>query len=171
MDNNSKKGNNMRRKDKEISDINEMLKIMEDSKIMHLGLCQNDQPYVVPLNFAFQYKDDTIKIYFHSAKVGRKIDFINNNNKCAVEMTSYFELEKGETACEWSAFHESVMIEGTLSLVEKDDEIRSAMDLIMKRYGFEGTPFYEEKYINAMAVYCIEVENISGKRNMPKIKN
>jgi hypothetical protein len=161
----------MRRKDKEINDINEILKVMEDSKIMHLGVCENDQPYVVPLNFAFQYKDNTIRIYFHSAKVGRKIDFINKNNKCAVEMTNYFELEKGETACEWSAFHKSVMIEGTLSLIEEYDEIISAMDLLMERYGFIGKPVYEDKYINAMNVYCIKVDKISGKKNMPKIKN
>jgi hypothetical protein len=159
----------MRRKDKEINDIDEVIKIIEDSKIMHLGLSNNNVPYVIPLNFGFQYDGNIIKIYFHSARVGKKIDFIKNNNKCAVEMTSYFELEKGEIACQWSAFHESVMLEGTISLLERDEEIKNAMDLLMKRYGFEGIPIYEEKYLKAMAVYCIEVESISGKRNMPKI--
>ncbi len=161
----------MRRKDKEINDIDEMIKIIEESKIMHLGVCQNNQPYVIPLNFGFQYKGNKIKIYFHSAKVGRKIDFIKDNKKCAVEMTSYFQLETGETACEWSAFHKSVMIEGNITLLEDEKEIRNAMDHIMEHYGFEGVPVYEDKYIKAMAVYCIDVENISGKRNMPKIEN
>ncbi|KAF0092000.1 MAG: 5-nitroimidazole antibiotic resistance protein [Fusobacteria bacterium] len=159
----------MRRKDKEISEIDEVIKIIEDSKVMHLGLSNNNLPYVIPLNFGFQYDGNIIKIYFHSAKVGKKIDFINSNNKCAVEMTSYFELEKGETACQWSAFHKSIMIEGNIFLVENEEEIKNAMDLLMKRYGFEGIPIYEEKYLKAMAVYCIEVESISGKRNMPKI--
>lgn len=159
----------MRRKDKEISEIDEVIKIIEDSKIMHLGLSNNNLPYVIPLNFGFQYEGNIIKIYFHSAKVGKKIDFINSNNKCAVEMTSYFELEKGETACQWSAFHKSIMIEGSVFLVENEDEIKKAMDILMKRYGFEGIPIYEEKYLKAMAVYCIEVESISGKRNMPKV--
>lgn len=161
----------MRRKDKEINDINEMIKIIEESRIMHLGVCHDNQPYVIPLNFGFQYNDNKIKIYFHSAKVGRKIDFINNNRKCAVEMTSYFALQTGETACEWSAFHESVMIEGNITLIEDENEIRNAMDHIMDHYGFEGVPLYEDKYIKAMAVYCIDVENISGKRNLPKIIN
>lgn len=160
----------MRRKDKEVSEIKELIKIIEDSKIMHLGLSQNNLPYVIPLNFGYQYDGTIIKIYFHSARVGKKNDFIRSNNKCAVEMTSYFELEKGKTACQWSAFHESVMIEGNISLVENDEEIKNAMDLLMKRYGFEGIPVYEEKYLKAMSVYCIEVESISGKRNMPKIR-
>lgn len=159
----------MRRKDKEVSEIKELIKIIEDSKIMHLGLSRNNLPYVIPLNFGYQYDGNIIKIYFHSARVGKKNDYIQSNNKCAVEMTSYFELEKGVTACEWSAFHESVMIEGNISLVENEEEIKNAMDLIMKRYGFIGIPIYEEKYLKAMAVYCIEVESISGKRNMPKI--
>lgn len=159
----------MRRKDKEISEMQELLKIIEDSKIMHLGLSHNNLPYVIPLNFAFEHDGNFIKIYFHSARVGKKNDFIKNNNKCAVEMTSYFELEKGVNACQWSAFHESVMIEGNISLVENEEEIKKAMDLIMKRYGFEGIPIYEEKYLKAMAVYCVVVESISGKRNMPKI--
>ena len=160
----------MRRKDKEINDIKEMMRIVESSRIMHLGICQDDQPYVIPLNFGFQYNGSNIKIYFHSAKAGRKIDFINKNKKCAVEMTSYFELEKGETACDWSAFHESIMIEGRISLIEDENEIRMAMDRIMEHYGFEGVPVYEDKFIKAMAVYCIDVDNISGKRNLPKIK-
>ncbi len=160
----------MRRRDKEISDINEIIQVIENSDIMHLGLCKNNLPYVVPLNFGFQYEEDTIKIYFHSARVGKKIDLINNNNKCAVEMTSYFELEKGDAACQWSAFHESVMIEGTISLVKNEQEISNAMDLIMMRYGFQGIPIYEKKFLNTMSVYCILVESISGKRNLPRIK-
>ncbi len=158
----------MRRKDKEINDINELLKIIEKSKIMHLGLCQNNLPYVIPLNFGFQYNGEIIKIYFHSAKVGKKIDIIRNNNKCSVEMTSYYELEKGETACQWSAFYESVMIEGNILFVENEEDIKRAMNLIMERYGFEGIPVYEEKYIKSMYIFCIEVEAISGKRNLPK---
>lgn len=148
-------------------DILEIAKIMEKAQIMHLGLCNETQAYVVPLNFGFEIEDKEIIIYFHSAKQGRKCDMIKKNNQCAVEMTSFFELKKGEKACQWSAFHESIMLEGIVTLIESLDERKKAMDLIMGKYGFKGKPIYDDKYLNAMNVYCIRVKSISGKRHLP----
>lgn len=156
----------MRRNKKEIKDILELKKIINSATIMHLGLCNNNQPYVVPLNFGFE---DMI-IYFHSAKEGKKCDWIKGNQLCAVEMTSYFELIKGEEACQWSAYHESVMIEGVITLLDNIDEIKIAMNTIMNKYGFVGEPFYQDKFIKAMNVYKIDIKTISGKRNLPNNK-
>jgi len=41
----------MRRKDREIIGIGEKLKIIAKCKICRLGLCENNYPYIVPLNF------------------------------------------------------------------------------------------------------------------------
>ena len=43
----------MRRTDREIKDIKEIEAILNESKYCHLGLVDEDQPYVVPMNYAY----------------------------------------------------------------------------------------------------------------------
>ena len=67
----------MRRKDKEITDIESIEKIIHKAKVCRLALSLDDTPYVVPV--CFGYSAETI--YFHSAKEGKKIDIIKKNKQ------------------------------------------------------------------------------------------
>ena len=67
----------MRRKDKEITDIKSIEKIIHKAKVCRLALSLDDTPYVVPV--CFGYSAETI--YFHSAKEGKKIDIIKKNKQ------------------------------------------------------------------------------------------
>ncbi len=53
----------------------QMEAILKDEVIGYLGLAQNEQPYVVPLNYA--YLDG--KILFHCALEGKKLDYLRPN--------------------------------------------------------------------------------------------
>jgi len=59
----------MRRKDKQINDIAAIEDILSKASVCRLGLCENNQPYVVPL--CFGYKDNAL--YFHCAMEGKKL--------------------------------------------------------------------------------------------------
>jgi nitroimidazol reductase NimA-like FMN-containing flavoprotein (pyridoxamine 5'-phosphate oxidase superfamily) len=43
----------MRRKQQEITDKSLIREIMEQAKVLRLGLCKDNKPYVVPLSFGF----------------------------------------------------------------------------------------------------------------------
>ena len=76
----------MRRKDREVTDIQELLSIVEECRICHVGLLDDKGVYVVPLNYGFEYVNKQLILYFHSAQVGRKIDAIIKNPNVCVEM-------------------------------------------------------------------------------------
>ena len=57
----------MTRREREVTDINEILKIMDACKIVHVGLVDGDQPYVLPMNYGYTYKDGKMVIYLHGA--------------------------------------------------------------------------------------------------------
>jgi hypothetical protein len=42
----------MRKADKEITDRDELYRILDEALVVHLGMVDDGQPYVVPLNFA-----------------------------------------------------------------------------------------------------------------------
>ena len=69
----------MRRKDKEITDTAIIEEILSKATVCRLGLCEENQPYVVPL--CFGYEDNAL--YFHCANHGKKLVILRkNNNVC-----------------------------------------------------------------------------------------
>ena len=67
----------MRRREKEITDIKSIEKIMFKAKVCRLALTQDNTPYIVPVCFGYNSK----VIYFHSAKEGKKIDIIRKGGR------------------------------------------------------------------------------------------
>ena len=44
---------NIKRKDREITDKKEIQEIIKKAKILHLGLIDDNYPYIVPLHYGF----------------------------------------------------------------------------------------------------------------------
>ena len=66
----------MRRKDREISDYSEIIRIIESCSVCRLGLMDENEAYIVPMNFGYIVENKELTLYFHSAKEGRKIDLM-----------------------------------------------------------------------------------------------
>ena len=75
----------MRRKDREVTNIIEILQIIEKEKVLHLALFDADYPYIVPLHYGYEYTEGILIFYMHCAKEGHKLDLIRRNpNVCLV---------------------------------------------------------------------------------------
>ena len=156
----------MRRQDREVIGQENILAILDSCDVLRLGLCADDKPYIVPMNFAYELADGKIFIYLHCAREGRKIDIIRKNNNACFEADIGFKTLEKELACEWSALFQSVYGEGKISEIADDALKARALDIIMKRYGFEGTPVYKPESLSAVNVLCIDVELITGKQKL-----
>lgn len=66
----------MRRKDREISSREEIIKIIREEGICRLAIKDEPYPYIVPMNYGIEIGGEQINLYFHSAIEGRKIDLI-----------------------------------------------------------------------------------------------
>jgi nitroimidazol reductase NimA-like FMN-containing flavoprotein (pyridoxamine 5'-phosphate oxidase superfamily) len=79
------------RPDREITDEEEILRILKNGKYATLSLCKNNEPYIVTLSYG--YEEQSNSLYFHCAKKGLKLVFIKNNPRvCAtiIEDGGYF---------------------------------------------------------------------------------
>jgi nitroimidazol reductase NimA-like FMN-containing flavoprotein (pyridoxamine 5'-phosphate oxidase superfamily) len=139
----------MRKKDKEIKDKELMESILKRAIICRMGLSENNEPYIVPLNFG--YKDNFL--YFHSAKEGRKIDMIRKNNNICFEIDIDTKLLDAEKPCKWSMQYYSVIGFGKAFLVEDLEEKRAALDIIMEHYAGESSFEYPEGSVNKKSGY------------------
>ena len=64
----------MTKRELEIIDTEEILDILERGQVLHLGLSDDDMPYVVPMNYGYTYENGKLVLYIHGAKTGYKYE-------------------------------------------------------------------------------------------------
>ena len=156
----------MRRKDREITDRQAIIKIIESCQCCRIGFQDDGQVYIVPLNFGFEYDGESLVFYFHGAKEGRKIDLIAKNPFVGFEMDTNHEIyakDNNEIACAYTARFQSVIGTGKVSMVSDADEKKRGLLLIMKHTTQKCEWSFDEKMLNAVAVFKLEVEKLSCK--------
>ena len=151
----------MRRLDKQITDPEILNKILNESHICRLGLVENGEAYIVPVNFA--HADGVI--YIHSALAGRKIDIIRSNNRVSFEMELDHELVKSDTPCGWTEKYRSIMGKGSIIIDNDLDSKRHGLDLIMRKYGASMELNYDEKILARMMILKLTIESYTGKQS------
>ena len=57
----------MRRKDREITDIDKIETIIASARYMHLGMFDDEFPYIVPLHYGYQMEKGKLTFYVHCA--------------------------------------------------------------------------------------------------------
>ena len=155
----------MRRKEREVVQIDELLAIIDTCKVCRLGLAEEHQAYVVPLNFGYTYDNNALTLYFHGAHVGKKIEAIKKNNKACFELDCDHQLIARESACNYSFAYASIIGFGTITFITTEEEKVNALNSIMKhQIGKEIHHEYKTEQLKAVAVYKINVSEFTGKR-------
>jgi len=152
--------NTIRKKDKEITDIDKIEKIIKKAICCRIGLVDNDEPYIVPVCFGYERN----ALYFHGAPEGRKINLIKKNNKVCFEIDTDVEVVKGEKPCQWTMKYRSVIGAGKAYILESDEEKAHGLKLIMKQYT-EGDFSFTKSELDSVLVGRIDIENITGKKS------
>ncbi len=148
----------MRRKEREISDRNAINEIVRRCKVCRIALCENGQPYIVPLNFGY----DGEHLYFHSANDGKKIEIIKQNNRVGFEFDILHEIITAETPCEWGTKYESVVGSGIVEFIESQQEKAKALECILRQYGGSFNEF-KDSSLSSVTVFRVNIVSINGK--------
>jgi nitroimidazol reductase NimA-like FMN-containing flavoprotein (pyridoxamine 5'-phosphate oxidase superfamily) len=160
-----RKGGIMRRKDREVSDTEALLEIIKSCKVCRLGMAEDSLPYIVPLNFGYEYQNGVLTLYFHSALEGKKIDILKKNKKVCFEMDGEHQLTTGTDDCGYGFNFASVIGFGTVEFVEETIEKIHGLSLIMKHQTEEDREFvFPEAQVQATAVYKLRSDSFTGKR-------
>lgn len=148
----------MRRSEKEITDRGAIEAIIAQAKVCRLGLCVEDEPYVVPVCFGYRNG----RVYFHSATEGRKLDMLARNDRVCVEFEADCELIPADSACGWSMHYRSVVGTGRARLLDTIEAKRAGLDVIMAQYGGSGAGIADQT-LDRVAVFEISLDTMTGK--------
>ena len=150
----------MRRKEKEITGIGDIEKIIKKALCCRIGLVDDDEPYIVPVSFGYERN----ALYFHAALEGRKIGLIKRNNKVCFEIDADVVMVEDLESCSCTANYRSVIGTGRAFILESDEEKSQGLKLIIKQYGMKDFDFPKTR-LDKTLVVKVDINSITGKKS------
>lgn len=154
----------MRRSDREITDFNEIIHVMERCDVCRLALNDEGYPYILPVNFGMEVSGQQIVLYFHGAMEGRKYELILKDNRASFEMDCSHRLVMDAENQSCTMEYESVIGRGRLSEVSEEDKYQALL-ILMKHYHQEDFAF-SKAAMPRTRVFKLTVDSVTGKTRM-----
>ena len=155
----------MRRKDREVTDFNTILAIINECDIIRIGLADGDFPYIVPLNFAYTVEAKQINFYVHGAMAGRKYELMKKNGKCSFEMDIPIELDCIIEKQDVTMRYKSVMGMAAITFLDGEEKQKAIDAIIMNRYAETRNFEYNRAAVSRTAVAKLTVIALTAKVN------
>ena len=158
----------MTKRERQVTDPEQILHILDTAKVVHLGLSVNDEPYVVPMNYGYAWEDGKLVVYLHSAVRGKKLEMVQTNPKVFFSIDCDRMPFEGRVPCQYGMVYSSIMGRGVASIVEDVEEKKRAMTLLMKTQ--TGKDFtFEDRLVTIVTVIRIDVSEYTAKhRPLPE---
>lgn len=156
----------MRRAERRVADEAGIRAILDRCQVCRLALCDEEGPYIVPMSYGYRWDEGGLKLYFHCAAEGRKLDALRRDPRAAFEMDADYEVIGAESACGYTCAFRSITGAGILRVVESSQEACEALTCLMRRQtgmDFSFTP----AMLGGVCVLCLDVQSVCGKCNGP----
>lgn len=153
----------MRRKDREVCDVQEILEIVDACKVCRIGFCDEGKVYIVPVNFGYKFEDGKLVLYAHGAKAGYKYEVMAKNPQVGFEMDCEHALLTAEEACGYGYRFASVIGNGVAEVVTDLEEKKEALTVLMRHQ--TGKEFsFGPKEADSVNVMKVTAEAFTAKR-------
>jgi nitroimidazol reductase NimA-like FMN-containing flavoprotein (pyridoxamine 5'-phosphate oxidase superfamily) len=152
----------MRRSDREISDFQEIEKIIKKADVCRIALANDNIPYIVTMNFG--YVTAPVKmLYFHCANEGRKLKMLLQNNYVCFEFDTDHLINKGIRPCDWGMKYSSVVGYGNIHIVKGEEERASGLNIIMAHYGGSDSNSFDRNVFEHTTILRLVISEMTGK--------
>ena len=142
------------------------LEMLEKETHGVLALCGADgQPYALPTGYAFA--GDCL--YFHSAPAGKKLSIIAENTLASFCIVGMDEIVPEKL----TTYYKSLIIEGTMEIVQDEKEKRRGLQLIGEKYAPDDPQRLEreiEKSFPRVQLLKLTIRHMTGKQSIELVK-
>jgi nitroimidazol reductase NimA-like FMN-containing flavoprotein (pyridoxamine 5'-phosphate oxidase superfamily) len=152
----------MRRKDREINDINRIEEIIGRCDVCRLAMCDGNTPYMVAMNFGY-IRGEPSCLYFHCATAGKKLDIIRKNNNVFFQFDTDHKLVSAGEACDFTMKYSSVTGSGKIYIVDTEEERFRGLNVLMKQYSGKDDYAFKPGLMKNTLILRIDIEEMIGK--------
>ena len=153
----------MRRKDREITDLNRMAEILQQAQAASIAFA--GEPYVIPMSYGFELRDGRFTLYMHGAQEGEKIRRIKADPRAAFTVYANNQVygTRGE-GCDCSTSFDSVCGSGAFRFLEGEEKARG-LGALMAHYAPGRAFSFPEAMLKQTCVMALDVTSITGKHH------
>ncbi len=156
----------MRRTDRRITEAAEIDRLLAEARFATIALADGDMPYVVTLSCGFDAVNR--RLCFHVANSGRKLDIIARNPKACATVIADLGYKQGACAHPF----ESVVMTGTMRLLENPEEVRAGMRVLIGQLEsasdaqavFDRNALDSDAALKRFRLLVFEIEHVDAKR-------
>jgi nitroimidazol reductase NimA-like FMN-containing flavoprotein (pyridoxamine 5'-phosphate oxidase superfamily) len=117
----------LRRKDKEVTDVADLKKILKSSAYMTLAFSMDNQPYLVSLSHGYDEAQNCL--FFHCAPEGKKLQYLRSNNTIWGQAL----IDKGYAQGKCTHLYASVHFSGRVTILDDLEEKLEAVKCMINR--------------------------------------
>ena len=156
------------KRERQITDPEKIRYILDTATILHLGMVDGDEPYVIPMNYGYTWEDGKLTLFLHGATKGRKLDLIRKNPKVFFCIECDVKPFESELPCQYGTTYASVMGRGMARIVEDVEEKKTDLSIFMKSQ--TGKDFaFTDRLVSIVSVIRIDVDWFTAKhRPLPE---
>lgn len=150
------------RPNRELTDKFDIDRILTEGKFAVISMCRDNEPYIVTLSYGYDSKNEAL--YFHCAKKGLKLDFLNSNkNVCATVIK-----DKGYVIDECGHEYESVVFWGDMQIVNDLQEKKNGMRILLHHLEEKDSIIKDkllksDEFYSKMEILKLRIKQIHGK--------
>ena len=143
-----------------IENRDEINAIIKACKTCYLAMAENNEPYVLPMNFALE--NDTVIL--HSAQSGRMWETLKKNPKVCINWTLGEELkwQDERVGCSYRVKSKSVLVEGEVEFIDDYNEKYRLLEVLMTQYSNREFKFNEPAVKN-VGIIKVNIIKITAK--------
>lgn len=153
----------IRRKEKAMTDKNEMLAVLEKAKYVTVAMCKDNEPYLATLSHGFDREKNCL--YFHCAKEGKKVEILSAHDKVWGQAL----VDKGYVQGKCDHLYATTQFMGRVTFVEDVEEKSHALRVMIKALEEEPEKVMEaqltEESIRGVQIGRIDIQYMSGKKS------
>lgn len=162
----------MRRFEREVIDPKLIEEMLYQFDTVHLGLNDdNGYPYVVPVNFGFEIKDNKLFVYIHSTKSGHKIDLMKKDPKVCLSFSMFNDFPYHEYKKHRHDYR-SVIAKGIIKIIDSQEDyniFKHGYDLLYTCNHREIVPLESRKVTPPIYICVVEcdMKDVTAKSEFP----
>lgn len=155
----------MRRIAQEITDREVLKQILMTAPACRIAFLDGDEPYVVPLNFGWEWREEIPVVFLHCARQGRKLPLLKAGRTVCFQTEADLALEPSEDPCDWGMSYRSFLGWGIPEEVTEGEEKNRVLSLLTAKYGGPGDATFPPGALKKTAVFSLPLTRFSGKRS------
>lgn len=152
----------MSRQDRLVTDKEALIEIVDRSQVIHVGMHDGDDIYVIPMNYGYTWEGGELTFYLHGALQGKKMDLLRKNPRIGFEIDCDHELVEGKLPCQFVFKFASVAGYGEAEILEDPQEKIAALEHLMAHYSEREFEF-NERLVSIVSVIRVKVQDFTGR--------